>query len=294
MATTAEQAAQVRSSLGRLGIWMPPMPALGLDPGQYGKAIEDAGFGSVWFPGVNAPENLEPLTRVLAATSRLIVGTGIASVWTWDPADLAARADQVATAHPGRFILGLGNSHAPLVESMGQAYEKPYSKTVSFLDELPATRAPLMLAALGPKMLELAGARTLGAHPYFVPPEHTAYAREVLGPERLLVTEIAVALAPGAPGEAHARAYAKFYLQLPNYTSNLKRFGFTEADIAGSGSERLITSVTPSGPQASAARIREHLQAGADHVLVQLIGENGRFAPGDLGTLASLVPDLLN
>lgn len=270
------------------------MPALGLDPGQYGKAIEDAGFGSVWFPGVNAPDNLEPLAQVLAATSRLIVGTGIASVWTWDPADLAARADQLATAHPGRFILGLGNSHAPLVESMGQAYERPYSKTVEFLDALPATRAPLMLAALGPKMLKLAGTRTLGAHPYFVPPEHTAYAREVLGPEPLLVTEIAVALAPGAQGAEHARAYAKFYLGLPNYTGNLKRFGFTEADIADGGSERLITSVTPSGPEASAARIREHLQAGADHVLVQVVGDNGRFAPGDLGALASLVPDLLS
>src|SRR5690348_14700607 len=164
MTTTAEQAAGLRGALGQLGIWMPPMPALGLNPGEYGKAIEDAGFRSVWFPGVNAPENLEPLREVLAATSRLIVGTGIASVWTWDPADLAARADQLAAAYPGRFVLGLGNSHAPLVESTGQAYEKPYSKTVAFLDALPATRAPLMLAALGPKMLELAGTRTLGAH----------------------------------------------------------------------------------------------------------------------------------
>jgi probable F420-dependent oxidoreductase len=272
---------------------MPPMPALGLDPARYGKAIEDAGFRSVWFPGVNAPENLEPLTEVLAATSRLIVGTGIASVWTWDPADLAARAGRLATAYPGRFVLGLGNSHAPLVESTGQAYRKPYSKTVGFLDALPPTRAPLMLAALGPRMLELAGARTLGAHPYFVPPEHTAYAREVLGPRPLLVTEIAVALAAGPEGEAHVRGYAKLYLQLPNYTRNLKRFGFTDADIADGGSERLIASVTPSGPQASAARIRQHLDAGADHVLVQLIGENGRFAPGDLQPLASVVPDLL-
>jgi len=270
------------------------MPALGLDPAQYGKAIEDAGFGSVWFPGVNAPENLEPLAQVLAATSHLIAGTGIASVWTWDPADLAGRADQLATAYPGRFILGLGNSHAPLVESTGQAYERPYSKTVAFLEALPQTRAPLVLAALGPRMLQLSKERTLGAHPYFVPPEHTTYAREVLGPEPLLIPEIAVALAPGADGAAHARAYAQFYLQLPNYTSNLKRFGFTDADIADGGSERLIADVTPSGPEASAERIRQHLAAGADHVLVQLLGENGRFAPASLGALAALLPDLLN
>ena len=289
MTTTAE----LRSSLGRLGIWMPPMTALGLDPARYGTAIEDAGLRSVWFPGINAPENLEPIATVLAATSRLIVGTGIASVWTWDPADLAARADDLARSYPGRFILGLGNSHAPLVEATGQAYARPYTKTVQFLDALPPTQAPLVLAALGPKMLELSRERTLGGHPYFVPPEHTAFARAALGPEPLLIPEIAVALAPGAEGEAHARAYASLYLQLPNYTSNLKRFGFTDGDIADGGSERLITTVTPNGPEESAERIRQHLDAGADHVLVQLLGENGRFAPADLSKLASLVPDLL-
>lgn len=293
MTTTAEQAARLRRSLGRLGIWMPPMPALGLDPAQYGKAIEEAGFGSVWFPGVNAPENLQPMEQVLAATSRLIVGTGIASVWTWNPADLAARADQLARAYPGRFILGLGNSHAPIVEATGQAYDKPYTKTVQFLGALPPVQAPLVLAALGPRMLELAKDRTAGAHPYFVPPEHTAYARQALGPGPLLIPEIAVALAPGSQGEAHARAYARFYLQLPNYTSNLRRFGFTDADIADGGSGRLIEAITPNGPGQSAARIREHLDAGADHVLVQLIGSDGRFAPADLGDLASMFPDLL-
>jgi probable F420-dependent oxidoreductase len=293
MTTTAEQATQLRRSLGRLGIWMPPMLALGLDPAQYGKAIEEAGLGSVWFPGVNAPQDLQPLEQVLAATSRLIVGTGIASVWTWDPADLAARAGHLARAYPGRFILGLGNSHAPLVEATGQAYDKPYTKTVQFLGELPPAQAPLVLAALGPRMLELARTRTAGAHPYFVPPEHTAYARQVLGSGPLLIPEIAVALAPGAQGRAHARAYSRHYLQLPNYTSNLRRFGFTDADIADGGSDRLIGEVTPNGPEQCAARIRQHLDAGADHVLVQPLRQDGRFAPADLGDLVSLVPDLL-
>jgi probable F420-dependent oxidoreductase len=289
MTTTAE----LRQALGKLGIWMPPMPALGLDPAQYGKAIEDAGFRSVWFPGVDNPENLEPIEAVLAATSHLIVATGIASIWTWDPADLAARADQLEADYPGRFILGLGCSHAPLVESTGQAYVKPYSKTVEFLDALPPTRAPVVLAALGPRMLQLAQQRALGAHPYFVPPEHTAFARLRLGQEPLLIPEVAVALAPGEQGAANARQYGRFYLQLPNYTANLRRFGFTDEDISGDGSQRLITTIIPNGPEASVTRVREHLDAGADHVLVQLIGENGRFAPGDLEQLASLVPDLL-
>jgi probable F420-dependent oxidoreductase len=284
---------ELRQALGQLGIWMAPMPALGLDSGQYGKAIEDAGFGSVWLRGVNSPGDLAVLEQVLAGTSRLIVGTGIASVWAWDPADLAARADDLARRYPGRFVLGLGSSHAVLVEANGQAYAKPYSKMAGFLDALGQTRAPLVLAALGPRMLQLAKDRALGAHPYFAPPEHTAQARQILGPEPLLIPEIAVALAPGAEGEAHIRPYAKFYLELPNYTRNLERLGYTDADLVGTGSAKLINDVTPFGPQASAERIRQHLDAGADHVLVQLIGENGKFAPGDLEKLASLFPDLL-
>jgi probable F420-dependent oxidoreductase len=267
------------------------MPALGLDPGEYGKQIEDAGFRSVWFPGVNNAAALGSIEATLSATSRLIVGTGIASIWTWDPAELGARAEGIALSYPGRFILGLGNSHAPLVESMGQSYTRPYSKTVQFLDALHTT-APLVLAALGPRMLELARDRTLGAHPYFSPPEHTAFARQVLGPGPLLIPEIAVALTPGDEGQANARAYAKFYLTLPNYTSNLKRVGFTDEDIADGGSARLITAVTPYGPEDSAARISQHFEAGADHVLVQILGEKGRFAAGDLGALANLVASL--
>jgi probable F420-dependent oxidoreductase len=285
---------EMRQALGKLGIWMPPMPALGLDPGQYGTAIEDAGFGSVWFRAVNAPDDLALLEQVLAGTSRLIVGTGIASIWTWDPAELAARADELARRYPGRFVLGLGNSHAVVVEATGQAYMKPYTKMAGFLDALGETRAPLVLAALGPRMLQLAKDRTAGAHPYFTPPEHTAQARQILGPEPLLIPEVAVALAPGAEGEANVRRYAKFYLALPNYTGNLARLGYTDADFADSGSAKLIDDVTPYGPQASAERIRQHLEAGADHALVQLVGENGQFAPGDLGKLASLFPDLLS
>jgi probable F420-dependent oxidoreductase len=283
MTTTDE----LRRALGKVGIWMPPPHRVGLDPGAYAREIEAAGFGSVWIPGVNAPEDLAAIEAMLAATGRLIAGSGIASVWTWDPAALAAQADDLAARYPGRFILGLGVSHAPLVEHSGQAYVKPYSKMVSFLDRLPGSAAPVVLAALGPKMLQLSAERTAGAHPYFVPAEHTALARQLLGPGPLLIPELAAALDSGDAGDAATREYAKMYLQLPNYTSNLRRFGYGDDDLAGTGSERLLADVVPHGPTALAGRLRAHLQAGADHVVVQLLGEAG-FDSGGLAPLADI------
>jgi probable F420-dependent oxidoreductase len=141
-------------------------------------------------------------------------------------------------------------------------------------------------------MLELARVRAAGAHPYFTPPEHTASARQALGPEPLLIPEVAVSLTPGDRGAAQARQYAKLYLGLPNYTGNLRRFGYTDADIDGGGSDRLMSDVVPHGPEESLTRITGHLDAGGDHVLVQLVGERGRFAAGDLKTLAELTAGL--
>jgi probable F420-dependent oxidoreductase len=283
---------ELRRTLGSLGIWMPPPAWIGIAPDSYAPQIEAAGFTSVWYPGVNSPDDLAAIEPALAATERLVLGTGIASVWTWQPPDLAAAADRLAALYPGRFILGLGVSHAPLVEATGQAYVQPYRKMTQFLDELPATAVPVVLAALGPKMLELSRHRTAGAHPYFTPPEHTAFARRALGPAPLLVPEIAVSLTPGDTGAAQARDYAKLYLGLPNYTGNLRRFGYTDADIDDGGSDRLMSDVVPHGPEASLARIGGHLDAGADHVVVQLIGPGGRFAAGDLAALAELTEGL--
>jgi probable F420-dependent oxidoreductase len=283
---------ELRRVLGPLGIWMPPPARIGIDPQSYAREIEAAGFTSVWYPGVNSAQDLAALEPALAAAERLVLGTGIASVWTWQAADLAAAANRLERQYPGRFILGLGVSHAPAVEATGQAYDKPYTKMVRFLDELPDVAAPVVLAALGPKMLELSRMRTAGAHPYFSPPEHTAFARQVLGTAPLLIPEIAVALAAGEEGRQHARDYAKFYLRLPNYTGNLRRFGYTDADIDDGGSDRLISDVVPHGPEAVLARIAAHLDAGADHVLVQLIGEQGRFAAGDLTALTKLTAGL--
>jgi probable F420-dependent oxidoreductase len=283
---------ELRRSLGPLGIWMPPPARIGIEPESYAREIEAAGFTSVWYPGMNSAADLAAVEPALATTERLVLGTGIASVWTWQPDDLAAAAERLEDLYASRFVLGLGVSHAPAVEATGQAYEKPYTKMVRFLDALPAVPVPVILAALGPKMLELSRDRTAGAHPYFTPPEHTAFARQVLGPASLLVPEIALSLTPGDAGAAQARAYAKMYLGLPNYTGNLRRFGYTDADIEGGGSDRLMSDVVPHGPEASLARITEHLDAGADHVLVQLLGDGGRFAAGDLKALAELTKGL--
>jgi probable F420-dependent oxidoreductase len=271
---------------------MPPPAGTGLDPAAYAREIEAAGFTSVWFPRMNSLADLRAVEPTLAATERLVLGTGIASVWTWPPAELAAEANRLAAAYPDRFILGLGVSHAPAVEATGQAYVRPYSKMAQFLDQLGDVSAPVVLAALGPRMLELSRDRTAGAHPYFTPPEHTAFARRTLGPAPLLIPELAAALAPGETGAAAARGYAARYLRLPNYTGNLKRFGFTDADIDGGGSDRLMSSVVPNGPQATAARLREHLAAGADHVLVQLLAEGGAFDTRGLPALTELVADV--
>ena len=283
---------ELRQVLGPIGIWMAPPAMTGIDPEKYGLQIEAAGFTSAWFGRVDSAADLAAVEAMLSSTQRLVLGTGIASVWAWAPGELAAEADRLAATYPGRFILGLGVSHAPRVESTGQDYVKPYTKMVQFLDELPPTTAKIMLAALGPKMLELSRDRTLGAHPYFVPPEHTAFARSVLGPEPLLIPELAVALAPGAEGAAAARDYAQRYLRLPNYTNNLKKFGFSAEDIEGAGSDRLMSRVVPNGPEATVTRLREHLAAGADHVVVQPVTEGGRFDAASLHGLADLVADL--
>jgi probable F420-dependent oxidoreductase len=301
--TTTEE---LRARLRRVGIWMPPPAATGHDPETMAEAIEQAGFTSVWVGGGNAgPADFAVLRGLLSGSERLIVAPGIANIWAWEPAGIRAEAERLATDFPGRFILGLGVSHAPLVTSLGHEYVKPLAKMEKFLDELdhPAEHAtphgdedelpPVVLAALGPKMLELS-AEHEGAHPYFTTPEHTQFARDVLGVAPLLVPEQAVSLANDqATGLADGRSYAARYLQMPNYTRNLKKFGFTDSDIADGGSDRLISAIIPSGAAATLSRVREHLDAGADHVVVQPLGAGGKFASDQLGELADILGELL-
>ncbi len=296
-------AAELRQHLRRVGIWMPPPERFGADPATTAAAIEGAGFTSVWVGGGNAtPDALDRLRSLLTGSENLIVATGIANVWAWDPARLRAAAAALAADFPGRFILGLGVSHEPAVTALGHPYQRPLRKMEKFLDELdhPAEHGadhdlpPVVLAALGPKMLELSRVQTAGAHPYFTTPEHTAFARSELGTAPLLVPEQAVSLHSNrAAGLAAGRAYAARYLRLPNYTRNLERFGFTPADFANGGSERLIKAVIPSGPRAALDTVHAHLDAGADHVVIQPLDDDGGFAAAALGDLAAVVAELM-
>ena len=295
----------LRQSLGPTGIWAPPPERFGAGSRDLAAAVEKQGFGSLWIGGSHlAPDAFTQLVSLLDGSERLIIGTGIASIWGRPPSDMRQGADTLAKGFPGRFVLGLGVSHAPAVEKLGRSYDRPYSAMARYLAEMdhpaghpaePPTgqRVPRVLAALGPRMLELSRDEADGAHPYFVPVEHTSFARQVLGPEPLLIPEMAVVLeSDRSAALSAARAYSSRYLQLPNYVSNLRRFGYGTEDTDGAGSERLIDALIPRGPSVIAARTRQHLDASADHVLLQPLGADGGFSFADLAPLAEALAGL--
>jgi probable F420-dependent oxidoreductase len=275
--------------LGRVGVWLGRDQWEGTAPEQVAATaatVENLGFGALWSSAGFGSRLPEAFRIWVSATSRLVVATGILSVWHVPAAQAAADTAAIEAAHPGRFLLGLGASHAPLVENTGARYERPYSKVVEYLDELDGTaptvtRERRALAALGPRMLELAATRSAAAHPYFVPVEHTAQAKAVIGDRCLLAPEQAVVLEP-EPTRAReiARRHTERYLRLPNYAGNLRRLGFDDEDLAGAGSDRLVDAVVAWGDaEAVARRVREHLEAGADHVCLQLLTEPGADLP---------------
>jgi probable F420-dependent oxidoreductase len=282
-----------RERMGRTGIWMPDPARIEADGPSVASAVEAIGFGSLWVGGGNAgPDAFDVLRGLLENTTRLVVATGIASIWARPPADMRKGAEELAGRFPGRFILGIGVSHAPVVAGLGQTYDKPYETLVAYLDELGELPCPVIVGALGPRMLALSRDRTNGAHPYFTTAEHTKQAREILGPRPLLIPEQAVVLSGDrGQGLAGGRAYAGRYLRLPNYTRNLKRLGFTPADIAGGGSDRLVESIVPHGPRGAMTAVRAHLDAGADHVVIQPLDGTGTFAAADLHLLGQALND---
>jgi probable F420-dependent oxidoreductase len=259
--------------LGRVGIWN-RLPAAGLDQSvEAAGELERLGYGTLWFP--EDPASFDIARALLAGTSRMVVATGIVSIWKHPPAESAAAHRELSRAHPGRFLLGLGVSHAFLTE--GQ-YRRPLAKMREYLDALDAGDPPVpiserVLAALGPRMLELARDRSAGAHPYLVTPEHTRRAREVLGPDRLLAPEQAAVLETDAErARALARRHLTIYLRAPNYTNNWLRLGFTEDDFAGGGSDRLVDALVAWGDAgAIRERVARHHEAGADHVCLQVL-----------------------
>ncbi len=255
---------------GKLGIWRSER---GLSP-ELARTAEKLGYGSVWIGGSpSAP--LDIVDRLLGATERITVATGIVNMWKDDPAPIAAAYHRIAAKYPDRFLLGVGIGHP----EANSKYRKPYDTIVDYLDQLDAEGVPVAgraLAALGPKVLRLAAERTLGAHPYLVPPEHTREAREIMGPGPLLAPEQKVVLeADPVRARAIARPRIQPYLGLSNYVSNLRRLGWTDEDLAGEGSDRLVDTLAVHGDAETVARgIAAHLDAGADHVPVQVLGDD--------------------
>ncbi|HKS45586.1 MAG TPA: LLM class F420-dependent oxidoreductase [Amycolatopsis sp.] len=259
------------NELGKLGIWRAVWE---LNP-ELAVEVEKLGYGAIWIGG--SPDGrLDLVDNVLDATERVVVATGIVNMWKDGAATVGASYHRIVAKHPGRFLLGVGIGHPEAT----QEYKKPYEKIVEYLDQLDEAGVPVRdraLAALGPKVLKLAAERTAGAHPYLTTPEHTREARQVLGDGVLLAPEHKVVLDTDTErARAIGRAAVENpYLHLTNYTSNFRRLGFTEDDIANGGSDRLIDSVVAWGTAESiAARLTEHLDAGADHVCVQALGDD--------------------
>ncbi|GAB2845855.1 LLM class F420-dependent oxidoreductase [Streptomyces deserti] len=270
----------LKEAIGRYGVWSAGLrsedPARRNERAEAAAELEELGYGALWLGGNTAARHAIPL---IEATAKVTVGTSIQSIWEHDADAAAASFTELESVHPGRFVLGLGVSHAKLADQ----YRRPYSALVAYLDALDAAGMPAdrrVIAALGPKSLRLTRDRAAGSIPYLVTPEHTAHARETLGAAPLLAPELAVVLETDpARARALAREFLSFYLALPNYTNNFLRHGFTEDDLADGGSDRLVDALFAWGED---DRIRERINAfhaaGADHVALQVVDDGPRDA----------------
>ncbi|TDD51204.1 TIGR03620 family F420-dependent LLM class oxidoreductase [Nonomuraea terrae] len=290
--------AALKRRMGRVGVWN---GTLGGESAAFERdaaaEIESLGYGTLWIGEV--PSGKEAFTHaavLLSGTRSLMVATGIASIWSRDAVAAANAANTLAEAYDGRFVLGLGVSHAPLVNTRGHDYGKPVSAMRAYLDGMDQAEymgplpepVPRLLAALRPNMLELAARRAQGAHPYFVTPEHTARAREALGPEPVLAPEQTVLLETD-PERARdvARRFTSRYLALPNYVNNLRALGWDDADLIDGGSDALVDAIVVWGePEKVIERVRAHLDAGADHVCIQPLADTSQQVLEHLRILA--------
>ncbi len=302
MPTTTDVLDAYRSRLGRVGVWLGPLASLGVEEERVAaRRLEELGFGSLWAgEAMIGKEAFSHLAVLLAATERVVVGSGIANIWARHPVSMQSGALTLGAGWPGRFVLGVGISHASLVGRTGQSYDHPLERTRRYLADMdaatehapvPEVPVPRLLAALRDRMLALAREEADGAHPYFVPVSHTPLSRKALGPGKLLVPEQAVVLERDpATARRLAREHTARYLQLPNYVNNLRRLGYGEDDLAGAGSDRLVDDVVAWGDEESiVARVRAHLDGGADHVVVQALGEPAAA----LAQLERLAPALI-
>jgi probable F420-dependent oxidoreductase len=265
--------------IGSVGVWTVPHAWPRANLGEVAAELEELGYGAFWL-GSSPAGDLAQVEELLAATTTLPVGTSIVNIWTTEPAELAASYQRLSANHPGRFILGIGGGHRARA---GVPY-RPYQRLVEFLDAFDTSNVPAdhrMLAALGPRVLALAAARTAGALPYLTTPEHTARARAILGPDRLLAPEQKVVLETD-PTRARALGRERLgpYLELPNYTSNLRRLGYTEDDLGYGGSDRLVDDLIAWGDESAIrTRVLAHLSAGADHVAIQVLNPGPERLP---------------
>jgi probable F420-dependent oxidoreductase len=289
-------------NLGRAGVWLGTMANLPARDLRAAVAeIEQIGFGTIWLGEAVAREPFAGAAIILAATNHVTVATGIANIYARDATAMMNGARTLAEAWPNRFVLGIGVSHVPLVEARGHQYERPVSAMRAYLEAMenapyrapmPNPPPPILLAALGVKMLQLARQRTAGAHPYFVPVEHTLEARGVLGEDRILAPELAVVFARNREAaRATGDRYLRTYLNLENYRRNLARMGWPNDELAPPGNDRIFDAVVAWGPDEEIARkVRLHHEAGANHVAIQVLTPTPERAPlDDLRRLAPLI-----
>jgi probable F420-dependent oxidoreductase len=290
--------------LGTVGVFSFAFEQHGAGEAREGVArLEELGYGAIWIPEARGKEAFTHAAILLGGGSRITVATGVASIWGRDAVTAVAAGATVAEAYPDRLVVGLGVSHRTIVEDVrGQAYRAPLARMRAYLEAMaaapyqaagPPEPPPVVLAALGPRMLALAAEHSAGAHTYFVPVEHTAAARAALGSGALLAVELAVVLeADAARAREVARGYTERYLRLENYRNNLARLGWSDDDLAGAGTDRLVDALVAWGDEAAiATRVRAHLDAGADHVCIQVVeADRSQLC---LDRLAALAPALL-
>ena len=295
-------------NIGRLGIWTWTLDSQPMSRSQEAAAeLESLGFRAVWIPEAVGREPFASAACLLSATKKMVVATGIASMYARTAATMQAGQKTLTEAFPERFLLGIGASHGNMVKALHkQSYDKPYSAMVEYLDTMdagmfaaapPSTPTHRVLAALGPKMIKLAGERADGAHPYFTTPDHTKVAREILGAGPMLAPEQAVIFETD-PTKAReiARKFMGTYTRLPNYANNLLRHGFTQDDIKGANgqpSDKLVDAICAWGSlDVIRQRIKDHLDAGASHVCVQVLRDDLLALPSEeWRELATLIPE---
>ncbi len=277
--------------LGRVGLWAADFDLQPMAKAQEAIAqVEEMGYSAVWVPEAVLREPFASCGLLLSATKKMVIGTGIASIHARTAQTMQAGWKTLTEAFPDRFLLGMGVSHAPMVSGVHKGtYDKPYSTMVQYLDAMdsgiyfgakPTTEPQRVLAALGPKMLKLSAERGAGAHPYFVPVEHTVMAREVMGAGALLAPEQAVILETDPDkARAIARQHMTTYTRLPNYVNNLKRFGFEDDEIVNQ-EDRVVDAIVAWGSiDTVVARVKAHFDAGADHVCMQVLTETTGVLP---------------